>query len=525
MKKSLVFISMLAATLVSCSKENQIDTDVQGKLVPMTFSADLPSTRTVLDGLKVLWTDDDVLNVLEIDSDKKLVGEHPFTLFSGDGTSSATFSGEVVSTENTFIAVYPNKKLYNSTDPVGETIELKNLGQDVDAVENSFDPNMAVMTAVMDESGKLTFRHAMAYIKFTANSSDIASVKVTAAGSGRIYGRPVIKIADGAPSAVNGTSSNSNLTMSGVFVSGSSYYFPITIKPNNKLGELTFLATSSSGKESTLSTTILSDLAPEAGKVYNLGQIPFSFAPVISVTQPAKLEYDATSGSISFTVTNPIEGQSVSASLNDGVDWISDIVVGADAVTFACETNNTNAERSAIITLSYAGADSVPVTITQKVQGSTAEVYDWVFNDWDLETITGKAKDKDIQSFTYQGLSVLARSSGTKWNINSTNSHKYIVTGGNNNEANVESMDTRGGLFKFTTASEGTVTVVYASNGSDARKVMLRADSNDALTDETHVSSSKSSIVTASFESVPAGTIRVYGSASIQVFEIHFSNQ
>ena len=74
------------------------------------------------------------------------------------------------------------------------------------------------------------------------------------------------------------------------------------------------------------------------------------------------IEYDATSGEIAYTVSNP-KGATLTAALTDG-NWISDIAVAADKVTFTA-TANTGAKRTATITLSYAEAEDKVVTITQ----------------------------------------------------------------------------------------------------------------------------------------------------------------
>ena len=75
------------------------------------------------------------------------------------------------------------------------------------------------------------------------------------------------------------------------------------------------------------------------------------------------IEYDATSGEISYTIDNPT-GATLSAALTDG-EWIDNITVTADKVTFTA-TANTGAQRTATITLSYTGAEDKVITITQK---------------------------------------------------------------------------------------------------------------------------------------------------------------
>ena len=75
------------------------------------------------------------------------------------------------------------------------------------------------------------------------------------------------------------------------------------------------------------------------------------------------IEADATSSEIAYTITNPVDGQSVTASTT--TDWISDFQYGDGTVTFTTATN-TGAEREGVITLSYEGANDKDVTVTQK---------------------------------------------------------------------------------------------------------------------------------------------------------------
>ena len=86
--------------------------------------------------------------------------------------------------------------------------------------------------------------------------------------------------------------------------------------------------------------------------------------PVINASNPETLAYNATSGSIAYTISNPTSA-TLTATLQTGVTWISDIVVGDASVTFNIETNDGNADRTATITLSYTGAEDKVITVTQ----------------------------------------------------------------------------------------------------------------------------------------------------------------
>ena len=87
-----------------------------------------------------------------------------------------------------------------------------------------------------------------------------------------------------------------------------------------------------------------------------------SSEPVINA-EDVTLEYDATSGEIAFTIENgsPTYGPTVTSD----ADWISDIVVMVDKVTFTTTANDGDADRVATVTITY-GEVTKDVTVTQK---------------------------------------------------------------------------------------------------------------------------------------------------------------
>ena len=90
---------------------------------------------------------------------------------------------------------------------------------------------------------------------------------------------------------------------------------------------------------------------------------PQSTEPVINANNPEILAYDATSGSIAYTITNPVEGVTLQATTT--AEWISNVTVGESVVTFTTTANEGTADRNATITLSYTGATDKVVTVTQ----------------------------------------------------------------------------------------------------------------------------------------------------------------
>ncbi len=75
-------------------------------------------------------------------------------------------------------------------------------------------------------------------------------------------------------------------------------------------------------------------------------------APTISASDPATLAHDATSGSISYTVTNPVSDGAISASTT--ADWITNFNYSTGGqVSFTTTANTGSADRSATVTLTY----------------------------------------------------------------------------------------------------------------------------------------------------------------------------
>ena len=84
-------------------------------------------------------------------------------------------------------------------------------------------------------------------------------------------------------------------------------------------------------------------------------------APIINA-ENVNIAYNATSGEIAYTISNATEANLTAAT---STDWISNINVTADKVTFTTTVNEDDLDRVGFITLSYTGAADKVVTITQ----------------------------------------------------------------------------------------------------------------------------------------------------------------
>ena len=114
------------------------------------------------------------------------------------------------------------------------------------------------------------------------------------------------------------------------------------------------------------------------------------------------LEANATSGEIAYTISNPVEGKSLTAETS--TEWISNVTVDAanSKVTFNT-TANAGAQREGTITLKYDGATNKNVTITQAKPTTFASIEALVAAGAPAsdgtETVTVTLTDEVIKSF------------------------------------------------------------------------------------------------------------------------------
>lgn len=111
----------------------------------------------------------------------------------------------------------------------------------------------------------------------------------------------------------------------------------------------------------------------EAVQINNASQEdtnPTSLVDVVLTVTPTSVEFassDADSRTVSFTVSNAVEGSSVNASSDQS--WLTATVSDASAssgiITLEVTENTDTEARTATVTVSYEGAESVSVTVTQ----------------------------------------------------------------------------------------------------------------------------------------------------------------
>ncbi len=147
------------------------------------------------------------------------------------------------------------------------------------------------------------------------------------------------------------------------------------------------------------------------------GETPETPAPVLAVTSATTINVAAAGDvpTITYTITNPVEGQSVTASANQ--TWVHGFEVSSTDVTFYVD-ENTGAAREATVTLSYEGAENQTVTISQAA-GNTGGGDEPATKVWTLVTdaSTLQAGDQIIIAVNSKSATASATISSTYMNV------------------------------------------------------------------------------------------------------------
>ena len=203
---------------------------------------------------------------------------------------------------------------------------------------------------------------------------------------------------------------------------------------------------------------------------------------------------EATSGEIPYTITNPVEETSLTASTE--TEWITKVSVGTEKVTFTT-TANEGAERTGTITLSY-GSVSKDVTVTQERAVVSGEVK--------YELITSSEELTDGQYLIVYPLAEYAVVfDGSLETLDAISNNKWVEVSDNVIMASDE--------ISFTiTAKEGGYSIksnsgYYIGNTSDANA--LKSDIEDKFVNSITFDEANANIVS-------SGSYLRYNSASNQ---------
>lgn len=221
--KTIRIFTMAAAALIlaACGNEEFIENVENGaaeQLVPMTFTANMPQTRTYLSGgTNVHWSEGDEIALWD-DTDKR-----KFTATEIDG-SSATFTG-MANSYYRYAAFYPYSAVkareavtFTFTLPAKQTAKRRSFA-------NNLAPSFALVEA---PETNLQFKNVCALVKFNLNLNaiNVKTVSLLARNGEVLAGDLKYKFTD---ESVVGAESNisSRIDLSGPFEPAADYYFVV----------------------------------------------------------------------------------------------------------------------------------------------------------------------------------------------------------------------------------------------------------------------------------------------------------
>ena len=242
--KKIVFVAAFAAlAFAGCQKEASFDAPQTNEIVLTAVSDNFPESKTVLDGVKVLWNTDDRIAVYNGSE----VAE--FSTAAADGSATADFTTSVAefAAAESYLAVYPySEGLAFEDGKVTLTVP-----ESQTATAGSFDPKANVAVA-SGAAYALQFKNVCSYLKFTvpATMTDLTEVVLSANG-GETLAASVKADCEDASFEVLGEGASS-ATLEGSFDAGKSYY--IAVLPGT-LSQGFNLTMTRSGETSTMTTT------------------------------------------------------------------------------------------------------------------------------------------------------------------------------------------------------------------------------------------------------------------------------
>lgn len=271
--KTIRIFTMAAAALIlaACGNEEFIENVENGaaeQLVPMTFTANMPQTRTYLSGgTNVHWSEGDEIALWD-NTDKR-----KFTATEIDG-SSATFTG-MANSNYRYAAFYPYSAVkareavtFTFTLPAKQTAKWRSFA-------NNLAPSFALVEA---PETNLQFKNVCALVKFNLNLTaiNVKTVSLVARNGEVLAGDLKYKFTD---ESVVGAESNisSRIDLSGPFEPAADYYF--VVRPCTLAEGFSLLVEYNDG---TLKRTeVRKPVTLKAGQILDIG-VPKNLEPYIS---------------------------------------------------------------------------------------------------------------------------------------------------------------------------------------------------------------------------------------------------
>ena len=293
--KTTRILSLAAAvlTLAACGNEEFIENNPgneAAKPVPMTFTAGMPQTRTLLDGLNVNWVEYDEIAIWD--------GSGAYQKFMVDAESisgsNATFSGTALPDAD-YTAFYPLIAV-ESMDATSVTFNLPaEQTAKAGTFANQLAPSLAKATG---GSTDLVFENLCALVKFTVPAEMAGEGTFTLVGGNGndvLAGKYWVEYSTGNQSPVE---SAYRVTLKGDFEAGQDYYF--VVLPGTLTNGFSLLYDDGKGKLYRKATG--KSVTLTAGRILNLGELT-GFEKAVVKEIYAKLESGTATENADGTVT------------------------------------------------------------------------------------------------------------------------------------------------------------------------------------------------------------------------------
>lgn len=193
---------------------------------------------------------------------------------------------------------------------------------------------------------------------------------------GTYAGKYTIKDASG--NYLYAPGSGDNYLKGGELQDDAAYYWSISLN-NDGTHKVVAAATSNNNelrynRRSSLFSCYLSTSSMSAVTLYPYSMVAVSTAPeiVLSTEEPVAVGDEGGEITISYTIKNPADGVTLEASAD--ADWLTGAQYADGTVTYTV-AENTGAERTATVTLSYEGAADATVTVTQAAKATETQKY------------------------------------------------------------------------------------------------------------------------------------------------------
>ena len=309
--KTTRILSLAAAvlTLAACGNEEFIENNPgneAAKPVPMTFTAGMPQTRTLLNGFDVHWVEYDQIALWD--------GSEPYQKFDVDAESisgsNATFSGTALPDAD-YTAFYP----LVAVESMNGTSVVFNLPAEQTAVAGTFANQLAPSLAkATGGSTNLEFNNLCALVKFTVPAEMAGEGIFTLVGGKAtepLAGKLTCNTADGTLTA---TEPATRITLKGDFESGQAYYF--VVMPGTLANGFSLLYEDSKSKLYRKATG--NSVTLQAGHILNLGPLALTgFEPAVTtgmMADDSSLGTRNADGTTTLTILG-FEGVSASTTL------------------------------------------------------------------------------------------------------------------------------------------------------------------------------------------------------------------